>query len=68
MAQEHASWQKTKKMSYLDNGGVFDAVSHDILLIKFRKYVSEEAVITDVRNSSEKIIVTTDSPAQRKDG
>lgn len=49
MTQEQALWQETKKMSYLDSVGFFDAVSHDILLVKFRKYGPEEAVVTDVK-------------------
>lgn len=49
MTQEQALWQETKKMPYLDSGRVFDAVSHDILLIKFRKHGLEEAVVTDVK-------------------
>lgn len=44
---------KKKKLSYLAFGGVFDAVSHDILLNKFRKYdLMEPAVepgITDTK-------------------
>lgn len=49
MTQEQALWQETKKMPYLDSGRVFYAVSHDILLIKFRKSGLEEAVVTDVK-------------------
>lgn len=54
MTQEQALWLKTKKkLSYLASGGVFDAVSQDILLNKFRKYdLMEPAIepgITDTK-------------------
>lgn len=49
MTQEQALWQETKKMPCLDSGHGFDAVSHDIRLIKFRKHDLEEAVVTDVK-------------------
>lgn len=51
---------KRQKKCHILTPVEFDAVSHDILLINFRKCVLEEAVITDVRNNSEKIMVTID--------